>query len=232
MTQPSIVTDNMGETQPMYGETLTAAARKILTEAIVSGRLKPGSKLGVRELAAEFGFGPTPLREALTGLSSQGLVTFTGQRGFRVASVSREDLLDLVATRNVIECGALRIAIAEGGVDWEAGIVAALYRMQSLLKDFPPPGPEATRLYENVNESFHFSLIATRHLGRLSRMYHDLFEQTRRYRTLMLEQHQMSLKSYEMHRVLAETCIARDADNACDLLIEHNMLVFNAIYGS
>ncbi|MFO0449066.1 MAG: GntR family transcriptional regulator [Pseudomonadota bacterium] len=212
-------------------ETLTAAARKVLAEAIVSGHLKPGAKLGVRELAIEFGFGPTPLREALTGLTSQGLVTFAEQRGFRVADVSREDLLDLVATRNVVECGALRIAIAEGDVEWEAGVVAALHRMKSLLTNFPPPGPEASHLYESVNESFHFSLIATRRPGRMAKIYFELFEQTRRYRTLMLEQHQMTLASYEAHRVLAETCLARDVERACALLVEHNMMVFKLIYG-
>ncbi len=65
------------------------------------------------------------IREALTRLLGEALVTAEGQRGFRVAAASIEDFRDLSAVRRLVETEALRQAIAAGGEAWEADIVAA-----------------------------------------------------------------------------------------------------------
>ena len=100
--------------------------------------MAPASKLVIADLAEGYTIGATPLREGLSRLVSEGLVRAIGQKGFRVAEVSREDLSDIIRMRSVIESEALRLSMRDGGDEWEAGIVASLYR----LKRFAERGAE------------------------------------------------------------------------------------------
>jgi len=52
-------------------------------------------------------------------LISRGLIVGIGQRGFRVADVSREDPGDITRIRTVIEIEALRLAMALGDDAWK-----------------------------------------------------------------------------------------------------------------
>jgi DNA-binding GntR family transcriptional regulator len=69
------------------GDVVTEALR----EMIVRGELQPGTLLKQRQLAQRFQVSPTPVREALRRLESEGLVTYDVHRGSRVASVDREE---------------------------------------------------------------------------------------------------------------------------------------------
>ena len=76
-------------------DTLSERAAGMLERDILAGKLLPGSRLAIAELAQHYDIGATPLREGLSRLVSRGLIVAIGQRGFRVASVSREDLADI-----------------------------------------------------------------------------------------------------------------------------------------
>ncbi|MFX5785409.1 GntR family transcriptional regulator, partial [Acinetobacter baumannii] len=76
-----------------------------------------------------YGIGATAIREALSRLVSDGLVESEDQRGFAVASISREDLIDLTNTRMDVEGLALRRSIERGDVEWEVNIVSSFHRL-------------------------------------------------------------------------------------------------------
>ncbi|MDT8264202.1 GntR family transcriptional regulator, partial [Roseomonas sp. DSM 102946] len=77
----------------------------------MSGVLPPRSRLRLRELSALYGLGTTPLREALARLAAEGIVVLEGQKGFSVPPVTREHLLDVTRSRQVVEPEALRLAM-------------------------------------------------------------------------------------------------------------------------
>src|ERR1700682_4922533 len=88
-------------------DTLSERAAGILQRDILAGKLPPGSRLAITELAQHYEIGATPLREGLSRLVSRGLIVAIGQRGFRVASVSREDLADITCMRTAVEIEAV-----------------------------------------------------------------------------------------------------------------------------
>ena len=100
---------------------------------ILSGRLEPGARLPFAELTERYGASMGALREALHRLAEQGLVTNEPQLGFRVQSLSVDDLRDLTTARCEIEGLALRYAIAHGDLAWESEIVAAFYALERTL---------------------------------------------------------------------------------------------------
>ena len=117
----------------LHSQTLAELAYHQLRTDILEGRHAPNSKLRIDALRELYGMGATPLREALSKLSAQGLVNAEGQRGFSVAQTSIQQLLDVTRSRVWVESIALRAAIANGNRDWEAEIVAAEYRLRALF---------------------------------------------------------------------------------------------------
>jgi len=91
--------------------TLTDQAYKRLREDIVHSKFEPGTKLGIELLKRTYQVGATPLREALYRLSADGFVQVRGQRGFRVAEMSPEELRDITDLRVVLEGMALTQSI-------------------------------------------------------------------------------------------------------------------------
>src|SRR6266852_822616 len=89
--------------------TLSERAATLVEQDILAGLLAPGARLGIVDLVQRYDIGATPLREGLSRLVSRGLIVGIGQRGFRVAEVSREDLLDITGMRTVVEIEAIRL---------------------------------------------------------------------------------------------------------------------------
>ena len=83
--------------------TKTEAAYRLLRRDILSTRLSPGTPLKLNALRDAYGVGWTPLREALSRLEAERLVTAISNRGFAVAPVSRAELEDLARSRLVVE---------------------------------------------------------------------------------------------------------------------------------
>ena len=77
---------------------------------ILDGRLRPGERLVEDRLSAELGVSRVPVREALLGLSGEGLVRLEPRRGAWVAAISPEKVRDLVEVRALLEGLNARLA--------------------------------------------------------------------------------------------------------------------------
>ena len=96
-----------------------------IRSAIVSGALKPGESLVERRLADLLGVSKTPVREALIGLSSAGLVLVNPNRGVTVRSLGTDDLRQVYEVRLLLEPWAVsRTARLRPPQALEAGRVA------------------------------------------------------------------------------------------------------------
>ncbi|MGE0343192.1 MAG: GntR family transcriptional regulator [Porticoccaceae bacterium] len=138
--------------------TLVERAYLGLRHDVVCGKLAPGERLRVEHLKDQYQVGAGTLREALSLLVSDALVTAEGQRGFRVAPISLADLEDVTNTRVMLETEALRQSIRHGDAHWEAALVASYHLLTQTESD--PAGPEPG-LWERRNKAFHEALIAS-----------------------------------------------------------------------
>src|SRR5947208_8008217 len=115
-----------------YAPPLVDQAFQRLRKDVLIGSFAAGAKLKVEELQAAYGFSSSPLREALSRLTQEGLVRADERRGFRVAPLSVEDLADITRMRLMLDVPALGEAIQHGDDAWEAAIVAAYYRLEKV----------------------------------------------------------------------------------------------------
>src|SRR5258708_33810392 len=100
-------------------DTLSERAANLVERDIIAGVHAPGARLGIVELVQRYDIGATPLREGLSRLISRGLIVGIGQRGFRVADVSHEDLRDITRIRTVIKIEGTRLARTQADDGWE-----------------------------------------------------------------------------------------------------------------
>src|ERR1700758_5281376 len=79
----------------------------VLRRAIVGARLAPGRGLSEKDLAELLGVSRTPVREALSKLADEGLVTILPQAGSFVAPLSYAGVVDAQYIRELLECGVV-----------------------------------------------------------------------------------------------------------------------------
>ena len=126
-------------------------------DLIISGELAAGARLHEVALSARLGISRTPLRAALARLGQEGLVEALPTGGYAVRSFSREDVIDAIELRGVLEGTAVRLA-AERGVssDRMAALRALLQEIDVTLR-----GSEAEMQFERyveLNAAFHETL--------------------------------------------------------------------------
>ncbi|WP_315718753.1 MULTISPECIES: GntR family transcriptional regulator [unclassified Bradyrhizobium] len=218
------------QTETTSGDTLSERAAALIERDIVAGTLAPGSRLGIVELAKRYEIGPTPLREGLSRLVSRGLINSTGQRGFRVAEVSRDDLVDITRMRTVVEKEALRLAMQSGGDAWEAGIIAALHQMRRYIQRMQSEFREGAPEFDRLHKAFHTALLEACGSPRLLAAHSDLYDQAYRYRRVMMRSFDDGSGFIREHEALAELILARDAAAAQARLEAHLRSTVEIVY--
>ena len=145
---------------PLPDQTLNASALSLLRSDIIACRLMPNVRLRVEALRERYGMSISPIREALMRLEAEGLVELEQNKGFKVAEVSRENLLDLMRTRIEIESIALRWSLEKGPVAWEANLLSAFHRLSRQAK-IDPANPDAiNEAWSKEHADFHAALVA------------------------------------------------------------------------
>lgn len=200
--------------------TLSDAAFLRLRADIMTGALKPGTKLKIGDLVTRYEVGASPLREALARLSSDHMVVLEGQRGFTVAAISREELADLARVRGLIESEAVALSIARGDVEWEARIVASYFRLQKAQHLAQEEG-RWSLAWEDCNRQFHDALLSGCGSIWLLRVQQQLYAQSVRYRFIAFDQPQLPRDGDAEHKALMDACLSRNVERAQRLTIEH-----------
>jgi len=110
---------------------LAVTAKRLLQEAIWSGKLALGSHLVETTLAVQFQISRGPLREALRSLASEGLVEFHPRRGAFVVNPTLDQMQDMIVLRAMLGGMAARYVTANGDLDLYENLTVSLRKMRS-----------------------------------------------------------------------------------------------------
>ena len=235
---PKVIGDNPAMSEPPSDNAASLAERayRELRRAIVRGEFEPDARLRVDELTRRFAASSSPVREALNRLSGQGLVRMLENRGFRVAPLTAEGVSDLARVRQLVECEALRDAIAHGDDAWEAQAVAAGHALGLAERRL---GNEARPLDDDWSarhRAFHMSLYAACTSPLLLDLADVLFDNAERYRRWAARYRTSPRRKHDEHQQLLAAVVARDSTKAVALLQTHitrtEQLVAAALHGS
>ena len=188
---------------------------------ILTGVLEPGQKLKIDELRQVYGSGASPIREALSLLTSDGLVERVDQRGFRVALVSAEAFDELLTTRCWLEERALTESIERGGKDWEERVVLAEYHLSRTERSISKNAFIANQEWERCHKDFHMALISACGSSILLNFCHQLYDQNVRYRHVAGKVAYPKRNIAKEHQAIMRAALDRDVEAAVDGLVKH-----------
>ena len=208
--------------QPLADEngprTLTEEVCTRLREDIMDSRLAPSSRLRVEHLRQHYGVGAGTLREALTRLTSDGLVLSEGQRGFCVAPLVLDELHELTELRVHVEVDALRQAVRAGGAEWRDRAQAA-YEALSTLEQ--PLLPEHARAWEAANAHFHETLVTSTPARWTLLVVRQLAQHSERYRRFAIRLMDRRRDVHAEHAAIFEAAMAGNELRAALALEAH-----------
>ncbi|RTL62839.1 MAG: FCD domain-containing protein [Hyphomicrobiales bacterium] len=188
---------------------------------IMQGRLHPGARMKIEEMRAHYKVGLSPLREALSLLTSEHLVERIDQRGFRVAPASLAEFTELLQTRCWLEERALRESIRHGGAAWEEGVVIAHHRLHRLKRAAGTDHSVVATAWEDAHRAFHTALISRCGSTILLRFCDQLYDMNVRYRQIAGIYAYPRRNIETEHREIVKAALARDADAAVAKLVTH-----------
>jgi GntR family transcriptional regulator, carbon starvation induced regulator len=206
--------------------TLTKSVYEQLRADVLSGKLRPGEKLGAEALRTRFKTGSSPVREALNRLLSEGLVALEEQKGFRVAPVSREELSELVTARCWIDGAAITESIKRFDTSWEESLVLAQHRLTKSHRS--EPAHVRNLEWEARHKAFHMALVSGCGTRWLIRISEQLFDAAERYRLLGAD-YVPECSELDEHRAMVAACFERDTDKVVELLKRHYGRTFEVI---
>ena len=211
-----------GEPSNDKPKSLIECAYRMLGKDIIHGTFLPGSKIKLEPLSARYDVSAGTIREALSLLVSDGLVTANAQRGFRVAEMSIEDFQDLVNTRLLLEVSALKTSIANGGDEWEGRVVSAFHRLSLAEQQLDEDDEGTFDLWELRNCEFHEALVSECDSKWTLRFREVLYRQSERYRRLTYTLHESPGRvAHSEHKAIYDLTLARKSEEATASLVEH-----------
>ena len=211
--------DNHG--RPKRFPTVSAVSRSgqvadIVRSAILCGSLVPGDQLKQDDLRSEFGVSPSPVREALRQLESEGLVTHYPNRGVFVASVSPDELFAvLLPVRLILE----RYAVAQALPELDDELLEALEQQVRVMERATAMNDRAS-IYE-ADMVFHELMVVASGAPQTIQLWRAVQPRVRVVLYQLGPRHRSLAEIPAEHRGLLEALRRGDAAEINSILEEH-----------
>lgn len=194
-----------------------------LRQAIVAGELLPGEALRQDALAERFGVSRVPLREALKTLEGEGQVVYEPHRGYKVARLSMDDLLEVYRIRELLEAEAVRLAVKRA----DDGVLDELRQAAKEVDDASDAGDLLTMT--EANRRFHFIMVTAAQMPRLERLIRVLWDATDTYRFVYYGTPSNRAVVRDEHAMMIDAFAGRDAERLISLLDLHRKHAIDAL---
>ena len=200
---------NMHDTRTA-GHKLSAAHRveQALIEEISAGELKPGVRLDEVGLAHRFGVSRTPVREALSRLTAQGVLVPGEKRGAFVAEYSREQLSQIFEAMQEIEAACARIVAQRLNLLARSEIEMA----QGDCMKAEEAGDRAA--YLRTNEAFHLTIYKATGNPYMAEIASEFRRRTGPFRAKKFGSREDLIASAQSHQSLIDDIFSEDSNTA------------------
>ncbi len=204
---------------PGKDTTISGETYQSLRAGILSGEIAPGSKVRAQNLSERFDVSLGAVRESLSQLMAEGLVSAEAHRGFTVVPLSVEDLRDLTRVRTEIETLCLNWSIEAGKLEWESEVIAAAHRLTKTLRtdDRSAASPQ----WIAAHDAYHSALVSACGSPKLLQIRKQLYDLSERYRKMEAALVPRDRNPNEEHKRIAKAAVERDIPLAIRLMKAH-----------
>jgi DNA-binding GntR family transcriptional regulator len=185
-----------------------------LKELIRSRALVPGQRIREAEIADMTKVSRTPVREAMNRLISEGLLALNPIRGFAVAELDKQQVLELYALREFLEGASARLAAQHAS----GPELTALF---DLLEESRRIDGDNYERHAAVNREFHARISEAAHNRYLQRALAQMSDSLTLVPGTTFEMKGRAEEVYVEHRAVIDAMENRDADRAEAAAREH-----------
>lgn len=185
-----------------------------LRDRILSGGLRPGTRIRQEEIAEEFGVSRIPIRESLRILESAGLITIVASSGAWVASMDLAELQESYLIRERLEPLLLGLAVPLHTDD-------SIARLGELAAE--ANAAESVEEFLDLDRRFHLATFEGPEANNLRSMVDRLWNSTQHYRRAFMQLvWDSGIKETRMeHELLVRAIADRDVRSAEELMAVH-----------
>lgn len=202
---------------PEVLDRLVQSTYQAIKESILGNRLRPGCKLIHQSLAESLGVSRTPVRESLERLYQEGYVTRIANRGYFVAEIDVQEVMELYQTREALETFSLQL-IFRGDISQHS--VTPLHTINARYKALCMENLSRERLL--VDREFHLALAALSGNQYLCKILAGIFDRLIHKRRVEGFHDLRGIEPYEDHvRILA--AISENDERAAVELLRHHI---------
>ena len=180
-------------------------------------------RLDERQLADRLGISRTPVREALSRLSHEGLIEIVPRKGVFVCRKSLPEILEIVITWAALESMAARLATFNATDSQLNSLRDFAIRHSSDVKR------AAIEEYSDANITFHQTILELSGCTLLRTTADGLFTHMQAVRRRAMRESDRAKKSVADHMQIIEALTSRDSDKAARLVREHTMRLHDHI---
>lgn len=201
--------------EPLTDEALSQRALKVLREAIITMKVRPGQALIERQIAEQFGISTTPVRYAIQQLAHEGLVTIALNRSATVRELTPADIEETYEMREILEPVALRKTAARQGANLVREMEGILAESAAAIA-----ACNFARLAE-CNRAFNDSFVIGCGNERLRSTLESLHTQTQRIGAVAWKYRRTAPLDHEQHLRILDAVRREDWDEAETAVREH-----------
>jgi DNA-binding GntR family transcriptional regulator len=187
----------------------------VLMEEISVGELSPGVRLDETGLAERFGVSRTPIREALSRLTAQGILVPGEKRGVFVAEYSRQELSQIFEAMHEIEAACARIVSQRLNLLARSEIEAAQTECLAAAQAGDRAG------YLRANEAFHIAIYQATGNPYMEEIATEFRRRTGPFRAKKFETKDDLIRSAESHQALIDNIFSEDSATASNGMRTH-----------
>lgn len=206
----------------MKKESLKLQAYNMIKEKIISCEFAPGTLLNEEVLREDIGASRTPIRDALSRLEQEGLITIIPKKGIMVSGLSIADINMIFEVRLLLEPYTIR----------NYGATIPDETLMRFYNELSIPHEAYSNLdFFAIDDEFHNAIVSAMPNRFLRGTYEQILTHNRRFRVMTGQVSGARLNAtMEEHLGIVKACLRKDWESAAEAMRAHLIASKNSTF--
>jgi len=203
----------------IWADDLSEKVYERLKKAITMSVIKPGERIDMNLLSAQWGVSRTPMKDAIARLSNEGLVEVRPKVGTYATRFTKADMLELFTIRLLLEGGSCAEIIRHATEEQ----IAELEQTQTLLEDEQGKAKSEFDffVFNHLDATFHEQLVEASGNKKLQSVYRSLNFHTQAARYYYNRYEEKSVRTIREHREMIEAIRQKSVEKLEQVCKQH-----------
>ncbi|MDU7163353.1 MAG: GntR family transcriptional regulator [Anaerococcus vaginalis] len=200
---------------PIKRKFIKDEAYDLISKKIISGELKPKTRIRINEMSEALGISRTPVREAILRLEDEGLILSKANRWTMVAPINIDETLNIYPIISSLEQLALKIGFSNINDE----VIEELENINENIKKIQSKKNHIKIL--ELDQAFHKEIIDLAHNSEIDSLLDGLKRKVSRVDIYFFENDSHKMSSFDEHAEIIKYLKKKDLEKAL-LALEKN----------